>query len=213
MGSGAGKGKGKGTGKGKGKGAGKGEGKGGGKNKGASKKKKEESFDDEDEESDDDNVDNNAGDGSESKNIFLQLIMVLQVLLVIGAVNMIVVQFVGGLASESIEFIPAAGRVYVIVFSVLVVLNEADLGEKLLGGSAFFANWLFRGFFYSYIGVVGLEQSSDGDGDLYADATAWYMLIGGMIYAGLGMMCLQTKYNELKSGDTGEEDAESVAED
>mmetsp|Transcript_19548 Transcript_19548/g.32461 ORF Transcript_19548/g.32461 Transcript_19548/m.32461 type:complete len:234 (-) Transcript_19548:167-868(-) len=134
-----------------------------------------------------------------ASNPLVLFIVVVKALTTIGAINMIIVQFVGGLGNDNIEFIPAAVRVYVVIFSSFVILNEMGLGKKLMGGSSFFANWIIRGAFYGYIGLVGLEQNSLASKSvgIYATIVAWYMIVCGGLYLIMGLLCLQKMYDSL----------------
>ena len=108
-------------------------------------------------------------------------------------------------------------RIYLIVICVSFVLVESRI--PLLRRRAFPAhnNWMLRGFMYTFIGVIGMEQDvaikvediASGTsnilgpdyGTLFASLsiaiTTWIMVGVGILYMILGMMCLQRWYEKL----------------
>lgn len=133
----------------------------------------------------------------------VHFVFVWKLVTTVAAVNMIIVQCVGaGLTNnDSIEVIPVAARIYIIIFCLCVIMNEMGLGEKLTGGSALFSNWIVRALFYGYIGLTELEQDATDYSKwfgYYATGVAWYMIVvcGGM-YLALGALCCQLRYNSI----------------
>lgn len=150
----------------------------------------------------DPNLDIEAGspvkDEDVHQNRFLPFIVVVKTLTVFSAINMIIGQVVGGLKHDDMEFIPATMRIYVVLFSSLVIANELGLGKKMMHGSAAFSNWVIRGAFYAFIGVVGLEQNSLASQEktnVYLTVVAWFMVGVGVLYAVMGALCLQVYYD------------------
>jgi hypothetical protein len=207
MGSGAGSGAGKGEKGGKGGKGSKG-GKGGKNSKGGKSKKEKKKR-----ETDDEEQGGGGGLGSDEAELmamgqkyeragndpFVNFIVGWKFITTVGAINMIIVQFVGGLSNDDIEVFPAVARVYVVIFCAFVIMNEMGLGKKLTGGSSLFSNWIVRGLFYAYIGLVGLEQNvlaSEATG-IYAKVVAWYMIVCGGMYLTLGACCLELYYNSI----------------
>ncbi len=108
-------------------------------------------------------------------------------------------------------------RIYLIIFCVSFVLLESRI--PLLRRITFPAhnNWILRGFMYTFIGVIGMEQDvaikvediASGTsnilgpdyGTLFASLsiaiTTWIMVGVGILYMILGMMCLQRWYEKL----------------
>ena len=108
-------------------------------------------------------------------------------------------------------------RIYLIIFCISFVLLESRI--PLLRGITFPAhnNWILRGFMYTFIGVIGMEQDvaikvediASGTsnilgpdyGTLFASLsiaiTTWIMVGVGILYMILGMMCLQRWYEKL----------------
>lgn len=108
-------------------------------------------------------------------------------------------------------------RIYLIIFCISFVLLESRI--PLLRRITFPAhnNWILRGFMYTFIGVIGMEQDvaikvediASGTsnilgpdyGTLFASLsiaiTTWIMVGVGILYMILGMMCLQRWYEKL----------------
>lgn len=108
-------------------------------------------------------------------------------------------------------------RIYLIVFCLSFVLLESRI--PLLRRITFPAhnNWILRGFMYTFIGVIGMEQDvaikvediasgasnilGPDYGTLFASLsiaiTTWIMVGVGILYMILGMMCLQRWYEKL----------------
>lgn len=79
-------------------------------------------------------------------------------------------------------------------------------------------NWVLRGFLYSFIGLIGMEQDlairveeiSAGSASvlgpdfltlfamLFINITAWTMISVGILYIVLGMFCLQGLYERIE---------------
>ena len=101
------------------------------------------------------------------------------------------------------------------MFYFIFVLIES----RVLRGLAY-SNWILRGFVYSFIGLIGLEQDlakkvediaagttsvfGPDIGTLFAmlfvSITTWIIIGVGAIYAALGLLCLQ-RWNERMEKD------------
>ena len=109
-------------------------------------------------------------------------------------------------------------RVYLIIFCASFILLESRI--PLLRRLSFPAhdNWILRGFMYTFIGIIGMEQDvaikvediASGTanilgpdyGTLFASLffaiTTWIMVGVGVLYMILGTMCLQKWYERLE---------------
>ena len=109
-------------------------------------------------------------------------------------------------------------RIYLMIFCVSFVLLESRI--PLLRRLTFPAhdNWILRGFMYTFIGIIGMEQDvaikveeiASGShllgpdyGSLLASlsisVTTWIMVGVGVLYMILGMMCLQNLYERMET--------------
>ncbi|KAK1734200.1 hypothetical protein QTG54_015203 [Skeletonema marinoi] len=106
-------------------------------------------------------------------------------------------------------------RVYLIIFCASFILLESRI--PLLRRPAH-DNWILRGFMYTFIGIIGMEQDvaikvediASGTanilgpdyGTLFASLsiaiTTWIMVGVGVLYMILGTMCLQKWYERLE---------------
>ena len=104
---------------------------------------------------------------------------------------------------------------YLAIFYFIFVLIES----RVLRGLAY-SNWILRGFIYSFIGLIGLEQDlamkvediaagttsvfGPDIGTLFAmlfvSITTWIIIGVGALYAVLGLLCLQ-RWNERMEKD------------
>jgi hypothetical protein len=90
-------------------------------------------------------------------------------------------------------------RIYVVLFSALVVVNELEW-FAFTRESRVLHSWVSRGLLYSFVGVIALQENEvtpqdDNpavDGAMYYVAAAdWAMLGIGMLYFVMGVICLQ----------------------
>jgi hypothetical protein len=108
-------------------------------------------------------------------------------------------------------------RIYIIIFCTFFILVEARLPflKRLTA-----LNWTLRGFLYSFIGIIGMEQdlaikvedyaSSPKSSilgpdyitmfaSLFMSLTTWLMISVGIIYMILGMACMQGLYERMEN--------------
>jgi hypothetical protein len=107
----------------------------------------------------------------------------------------------------SVVFLPFDGlelvlKIFLSSFSVLVVLNEAECWG-MLRGSPLFWNWISRGYFYAFIGLVSLEENNinpaqslsalpvDYSAALFIETASWSICAVGVLYFGFGLCCGQ----------------------
>ena len=102
-------------------------------------------------------------------------------------------------------------RCYLAIFSFIFLLTEITARIT----SSFLQNWIYRGFLYTFLGVVGLEQraamilngSLDSEKPLTFDniswsvewtsffilISSWWMIGVGCLYFLFGIFCLQSR--------------------
>jgi len=119
------------------------------------------------------------------------------------------------LKSES-TWLQIAVRSYLAIFCLFFILTESNIPilRDLLSKFAH-SNWILRGFLYSFIGLIGIEQNlaikvadiaagttnsvlGPTYGTLFAslfmDITTWTMISVGILYFVLGLLCMQKWY-------------------
>lgn len=114
-----------------------------------------------------------------------------------------------------------AVRSYLAIFCLSFILTESRIPflQKIASPHN---NWVLRGFFYSFIGLIGMEQDlavkvediAAGTGTssvlgpdygtlfatLFMSITTWIMIGVGIIYTILGLLCMQGRYERLEKG-------------
>ena len=122
------------------------------------------------------------------------------------------------LKSES-TWLQIAVRSYLAIFCLFFILTESNIPilRDLLSKFAH-SNWILRGFLYSFIGLIGIEQNlaikvadiaagttnsvlgptySTLFASLFMDITTWTMISVGILYFVLGLLCMQQWYEKL----------------
>lgn len=122
------------------------------------------------------------------------------------------------LKSES-TWLQIAVRSYLAIFCLFFILTESNIPilRDLLSKFAH-SNWILRGFLYSFIGLISMEQDlaikvadiaagttssvlgptySKLFASLFMDITTWTMISVGILYFVLGLLCMQQWYEKL----------------
>jgi hypothetical protein len=115
----------------------------------------------------------------------------------------------------SLVYLPFDGvelliKIFLSSFCVLIVMNELEWWS-LLKGSALFWNWIPRGYFYAFIGVVSVEENNlkpsgvslnalpfDYTAALFIETTSWMMFAVGILYMSLGLCCCQVYQTKVR---------------
>ena len=93
-------------------------------------------------------------------------------------------------------------KLYVMAFCVLIIMNEMEW-TRLATESKLLVNWMGRGFSYSFVGLVSVEEndvmvrfinvSLAGKTQLMFIESVSYMMVGvGVIYFILGLSCCKS---------------------
>jgi len=125
------------------------------------------------------------------------------------------------LGDES-TWLQIAVRSYLAIFCISFVLTESRIPflQRILSPHS---NWILRGFLYSFIGLIGMEQDialkveeaalsprsssassilGPGYGTLFAtlfmSITSWIMIGVGVLYTMLGLFCMQGWYGRME---------------
>merc|ERR1712037_243942 len=101
---------------------------------------------------------------------------------------------------------------YLVVFCASFVVTESHV--PLLRSITFHTNWITRGFLYTFIGLVGMEQDlaiqveqvASGKRNvlgptygilfatLFMSITTWFITVVGLVYTLLGLLFFQGWY-------------------
>lgn len=116
----------------------------------------------------------------------------------------------------SVVYLPFDGielvlKIFLSSFSVLVILNELELWE-VLRSSPLLKNWIPRGYFYAFIGMVSLEENNikpkegsdlttipvDYTAAMFIETASWMMVGLGVCYVIFGLCCGQRYLYKVK---------------
>lgn len=108
--------------------------------------------------------------------------------------------------NKDLGFVAIIERLYISVFCILVVITESRVPIPLVRDSQILQQYISRGFLYSFIGIICLEEAhservlgllTDTAGfhilwaALFMEVSAWSMLGMGMLYMALGILCMK----------------------
>jgi hypothetical protein len=100
-------------------------------------------------------------------------------------------------------------RLYLTIFCLLIIVTESSAPIPIVRDSQILQNYCSRGFLYSFIGIICLEEAyservkgllanvANVEGfhivwaALFMEVSAWLMLAMGMLYMVLGILCLK----------------------
>jgi hypothetical protein len=102
-------------------------------------------------------------------------------------------------------------RFYVLVFCTMFLLAELQF-EQFLRLVPPMNNWIYRGFLYSFVGIIGIEQSYAALAEEYPQMpklqeemaalllriTSYAMFVVGLLYIVMGLLCLKGVWEKLK---------------
>ena len=103
-------------------------------------------------------------------------------------------------------------RVYTLLFCVMFILSELRF-EQFLKLVPPLKNWFYRGFLYSFVGVIGVEESyaalaeeypqipglKEQTASLFLKITSYAMFSIGILYMAMGLLCLKGVMEKLKN--------------
>jgi hypothetical protein len=106
-------------------------------------------------------------------------------------------------------------RVYVLVFCTMFILAELQF-EQFLRLVPPMKNWIYRGFLYSFVGIIGIEESyaalaeeypnkpniQEEMASLFLRITSYAMFAIGFLYIAMGLLCLKGVWEKLKDSYT-----------
>lgn len=109
-------------------------------------------------------------------------------------------------------FIQHVLRIYLIVFSLMFILAELQV-QFFLDRATYFKNWFHRGFLYTFVAVISMEESKAALGQAYPKypnsvelvlsnllmvaSVAMFSL--GLLYMVMGIFCLRGVWEDLQN--------------
>lgn len=108
------------------------------------------------------------------------------------------------LSKKKVPFLQFSLRLYILIFCLVFILVELDWPPGIMK-SLPTNNWLMRGWLYSFLGLVGMEEAfavlvseSSSSNILASDlvsifiqVSSWGMVSIGTLYFGLGLLCMR----------------------
>jgi len=135
--------------------------------------------------------------------------LLVSLLTALSAVWMAIGQVLGIVVYEN-TVVTYTLRGYVILLCVLVVLVELEWPQPVRE-MFLFRHWVSRGLFYTFIGVVGMQENESSDvvitktdSDVYemmsdiVIVVAWNMVGCGLLYIVMGLLCLHYVLKRLR---------------
>lgn len=95
-------------------------------------------------------------------------------------------------------------RCYVCLFSIVLLIVEAEMSLSFITESGIVSNWISRGIILSFLGLINKEASKQviiiNNGQeqwhfwnfflVFQTVASWMMVVSGGLYALMGLMCL-----------------------
>lgn len=124
-------------------------------------------------------------------------------IVIIAAINMLVGQILS-LTIQKQGTIEYALRCYVILLCSLIILTELEWIQFVLRNTIL-TNWITRGMFYAFIGVLGMEEFEINQNNItslpkkmYIEVVSLGMIGCGILYTVMGLCCFQLIYKRAK---------------
>lgn len=104
---------------------------------------------------------------------------------------------------------------YLSCFCITFMLVEAEIPIPFLKDSAIFQNWFSRGFLYSFIALIGMEEAYSSRVEdlvghandkfhvswvpLFMQISSWVMFVTGVLYMLMAVLCLRGMKTKLRA--------------
>lgn len=143
----------------------------------------------------------NVTTATAQKGCLLQFLTVFSSAIIVCAIGIAFMQ-VASLYFMAIELslIRAGIRLYVIIFSIIIILNEMEV-SSLVRNSIISYSWIGRGLFYFFIGLIVLDQHVGHhiDSQVFRLSFGIFghaLLCSGVCYLVMGLLCLKRTRDE-----------------
>lgn len=133
-----------------------------------------------------------------------------------GNIAMITTQVTPLIICDNLPLLQVALRAYIVFFSFWFLLGELEVSMFLKSFTSI-SNWISRGFLYTFIGTITMEQHkamiaddalcasnsrvenmSPGLALLFMQISAWWIMGLGILYFLLGVTCMQKRRDRLR---------------
>lgn len=153
------------------------------------------------------------------RNWCLDSFRVISGVTVIASLGLLATQLIplclGGLTGQG--YFDLALKVYVIMFCILFLLVESDSPVPFIRNSQLLNNYISRGFVYSFLGLICLEEaysvrvkeivSTHADAyhvswaSLFMQISSWLIFACGCLYMLMGLCCLKRLRDRVREKD------------
>jgi len=115
----------------------------------------------------------------------------------------------------SLVYLPFDGvelqlKIFLSSYCVVIIMNELEWWDALRS-SPLLWNWVPRGYFYAFIGVVSVEENNlkpssgalntlpiDYTAALFIETASWMMFVIGILYILFGLCCCQVYQTKVR---------------
>mmetsp|Transcript_5794 Transcript_5794/g.16334 ORF Transcript_5794/g.16334 Transcript_5794/m.16334 type:complete len:244 (+) Transcript_5794:185-916(+) len=115
------------------------------------------------------------------------------------------------LSKKHLPFLQFSLRLYILVFCLIFMLVELDWPPQIMRNLPT-NNWLMRGWMYSFLGLVGMEEAfavlvSDSSTSnilgsdlisIFVQISSWGMVAIGVLYFALGLLCMRSLKEKVR---------------
>lgn len=116
-------------------------------------------------------------------------------------------------------FMPNILRLYISAFCIILILTELRI-ESLVRNVPTYNNWVYRGFLYSFIGLIGVIMAEANEIEEVPESletrqmivhlimlgASYSMFALGIVYMLMGICCLHGVWERMKAGYDAEMD-------
>ena len=102
-------------------------------------------------------------------------------------------------------------RLYILIFCLIFIFVELDWPPRIMRNLST-NNWLMRGWIYSFLGLVGMEEAfavlvSDSSTNnilgsdlisIFIQLASWGMVLIGVLYFALGILCMRSLKEKVR---------------
>jgi hypothetical protein len=152
---------------------------------------------------------------SPMKNFFLHFFHWFEALAIISCLGVLTTQLIPLIVVplNELGFLQTVLRAYVSLFSVTFILVELRVTLGFLKKSHLLQTYFSRGFLYTFLGVIGMEEAYSGRIDdmvhhastdfhvawapLFMQISSWLVFVIGCVYMIFGVCCLQLVRDNL----------------
>jgi hypothetical protein len=146
----------------------------------------------------------------------LHVFIFIEIVAILASLNLLITEIIPIIIAppSKIGYLSLALRCYLSCFCLVFISVELEIPVPFIKDSKIFNNWISRGFLYSFVGLIGMEEAySSRVEDLVGNAndkfhvawvpmfmqiTSWVMFAVGCCYMLLGICCLWRLRDKLR---------------